>query len=372
MLNKSIYKMIWFLVLISSVNKIPATGAENTNPERAFYAVSSLSYCLDSKNAESFSDEEIQALWETASIDPTFLPEINKAQQYYLQAKSNQSNSDLFRKSKQIVSKVWKEMGDCILSKYVEEERRLRNNLESIHPNIQNNPCIEENIRIKIEPHLLPLDHPMHASLEEIFKKSRAIRDEEAFAQAGFKTLFVQKDSLIRVAQHDSLPGYLLKIYLDNEKGKVDGRPGWLSLTNRCIGAANIRSLIQRKNFRHFVVPDKFIYPLPPNPPPKKRFQQVILIVTDMNIYNREESEVFWKTVPTKAHIDELYSITSHGYGSIVIAKNIPYTKSGKFSCIDTEKPIKKVPRYDKIKSYLSPEMQVYWDKLVKTGGKGS
>lgn len=372
MYNKFYYSLICIFSLIIFQN-IKATE-EELNQSKSFYAISSLAYYLEeainkdiNNNAITFDEQDLINLWANASLNPTYLPKITKAQILYYEAKNAQDNSkiELYNKSKDILNTLWKKMSKEILS----SKPSLTETPTPIHPNIINNPYIDEKIRKKIEPFLLPLDHPMHAPLDSIFKKIRAIKNPESFAKAGFKTFSIQRFSFIRIGTHSLLPGYLLKLYLDTETRLKGNRPGWLSLENRCEGALNVRNLIWMEKMKHFSVPDKFLYPLPPNPPADKNAQPVILIVTDMKVYTREQSEILWKRKVTPEVLDELYSIISHGYASSGLAKNIPYTKSGKFSCIDTERPLK-MPKYDKAKQYFTKPMQAYWDKLVRSGGK--
>lgn len=240
------------------------------------------------------------------------------------------------------------------------------------YPNFDDNPFITEEMRKRITPYLLPLDHQLKAPLDEIFNHSRAIENEEAFEKAGFITLFKQQISFIRVARHPALKGYLMKVYLDSELRQRRGLPGWVWLAERCKGAEKIRKLIAKKGLKYFSVPDKWLYPLPVNPAPLlpqgQGRQTIVLLVTDMKLTSQAESWRAWREEITTRHLDELYCILSHGFSSTYLITNIPYTKKGKFTCIDTEHPKRKLD-YQRVKQYLSPEMNVYWDNLVQSKG---
>lgn len=239
----------------------------------------------------------------------------------------------------------------------------------SPYPNFSDNPLFTPFMRGETAPFLIPLSHPIKPILDAIFSQSRAIADEKALGEAGFQILYSQESSFIRVARHPALPGYLFKIYLDNEIRIKGGKPGWYWLKERCEGAKKIRRLIKKKGLRHFVVPEKWIYPLPLFPSSSGPiFQPIVLVVTDMNLVTREETKWAWKNLATVEVLDELYTILSHGYGSFFLTGNIPYSRVGQFALIDTEYP-KRVINLKKVKGYLSEEMGAYWEFLIKKGG---
>lgn len=224
---------------------------------------------------------------------------------------------------------------------------------------------LNKEMQSMMKPYFLPLNHPLKQSLDAIFLNGRVTENQETFANAGFITLFTQPTSLITVARHPLLPGVLLKLYLDSETREKDGIPGWKWLVNRCKGAENVRKLIQRKKLKYFSVPDKWIYPLPEGKTFESRRHPVVLIVTDMDLTSESDTKYAWKHLIQKKHLDELFCILSHGFSSCYLATNIPYSKSGKFACIDTEHPKRKLS-YNHVKAYLSPPMRAYWNELIK------
>lgn len=223
----------------------------------------------------------------------------------------------------------------------------------------------------KIKPYLMPSNHPAKEALDFIFTRSRPTKDLDAMIDAGFDIVSVRPYSFAVIAKHPDIPGYLEKVYLDSEKRKKNGKEGWEWLVHRCEGAENIRKLIKEKKLKYFTVPDKWIYVLPKlaRHNEKATGQPIILLATDMHLVSQEESERAWKTIITKAHLDELYIILSNGFASSHVSWNIPYSKSGKFTCIDTEHP-KRKPNYVEVEHYLSNEMKAYWQKLVSDGEK--
>jgi hypothetical protein len=242
-------------------------------------------------------------------------------------------------------------------------------NAYSKYPHFKNNPFITKKMRAIFAPYLMPSDHPLRPALDALFLSSRAIENETSFFQAGFILLHSQQTSYVRVAWHPNFPEYLFKIYLDSETRLKANKPGWLWLVNRCNGATRIRKLIKKQNITHFVVPDKWLYPLPPLPSTQGPIHQpIILIETDMNLVSRAENKLAWKEKVTPEILNELYIILSHGYGSWFLTGNIPYTKNGTFAFIDTEYP-KRTIRLHKAKEFLSAEMQLYWDYLIESDG---
>lgn len=229
----------------------------------------------------------------------------------------------------------------------------------SAYPHVEDNPYLSLKVCDKISDYLLPLAHPLKPVLDEIFSASRVTRDEESLAEAGFVTLFAQPHTFIRVVRHPELPGVLIKLYLDNETRQKEGVPGWRWLVQRCQGAEAIRNLILRKKLRYFSVPDKGIYPLPPHENSSRN--PIVLVVEDMELVPHKKSVEAWKKAGPD-QLDELYCILSHGYSSNFLPWNIPMTKKGKFSCIDTEHPYRKI-NLKGASPFFSEKMRVYWNK---------
>jgi hypothetical protein len=208
--------------------------------------------------------------------------------------------------------------------------------------------------------HLLPGDHPLRGWLDVVFSTSHVLDSEETLGAVGFEILACILHHPV-IAKHPNAPGYIFKMYLNGERKRPrDGFLGVELLLRRCVGADMLRKWIQKQGIHHFVVPEKWLYPLAHG-----EKHPAILIATDMELENAEMNNHAWKTVVTPEHLDELYSILQEGYGSIYLTGNIPYTKSGKFAFVDTEKP-KQARDLTKVKPYLSESMQRYWDELIR------
>jgi hypothetical protein len=249
---------------------------------------------------------------------------------------------------------------------YLAREHVSQNRLAAFpYPNFQNNPHLDQKMRTLMAPYLLPLDHPIKATLDSIFSQSRVTQDKQTLIDAGFSVIASMPGSFVVVARHPAVPGYVFKLYLDSETRCKQGIPNWEWLTRRCIGAEKIRKLIHKKKLRYFTIPDKWLYPLPLNFSSQgSQAQPVVVVETDMELESEQATELAWKTHITPKHLDELYAILRNGYGTIRLAPNIPYTKNGTFAFTDTEYPERRF-KLKRAKLYLSEEMQLYWDQLI-------
>lgn len=223
------------------------------------------------------------------------------------------------------------------------------------------NVFLSKKMKRKIQPYLLPANHPAKAILDAIFAYNNVLQDEFSFSNAGFVTKMITHASLIYVAVHPALPDYIFKVYLNNQTLLKGEKLGWKRLVDRCEGAANVRKLIREKKLKHITVPDKWLYIIPTN---SLTNQPILLIETNMNLVSNDVSNAAWKQA-SKEVIDELYCILSHGYASSYIGPNIPYTVNGTFACIDTEYPKRKI-KYDYVRNFLSDDMRAYWNSLIK------
>ena len=323
--------MIYLIILILSFSSLHAN-------ESVLSAVFSLKCYFEQQQDPSeddilFEDGDIAQLWEKASLSNDL--EILSLRKGY----ETDSDSQLLEKK---LTSIWNRLNP---------RREIK----------------------EYSQYLLPSKHPLKPHLDAIFHSSRATQNREAMIAAGFSKLYPQPLPFMCVAFHPNLPGFLLKMYFDDETRMKDGIPGWTWLVQRCHGAQEIRKIIKKKNIKYFTVPDKYLYELPDEPAPillsGTQRQQVVLVETDMDLVSHGETLDAWKNKITHKHLDELYCILCHGYGSAYVGANIPFTKNGMFACIDTEYPKRKL-KYHQVKLFLSEPMSRYWDSLVKKGGK--
>lgn len=217
----------------------------------------------------------------------------------------------------------------------------------------------------EITPYILPSNHPIKPVLDEIFGSSRVTANLETLKEAGFKIIYIKESSFVVIAKHPRVKRYIFKIYLDSETRTRLNKSSWEWLLNRCIGAERIEKLIKEEKIKKFIVAKKWLYCTSSSL--NKIQHPVVLLATDMKLTSEKETAQAWKTKITTQHLDELYTILSHGYGSNFLCGNIPYTKSGKFAFIDTEYPYRIIDLTE-VKRYISPELHAYWDQLILNG----
>lgn len=241
----------------------------------------------------------------------------------------------------------------------------LFSSIEATYPNFDDNPLFTNEMREAIRPHLIPLNHPYKVMLDTIFIQSRATSNQNTLVAAGFEVLMTTPFTYVTIARHVLVPGYLFKIYLDSEERCKEGRPGWEWLLRRCQGAANIRAVIKQEKIKHFLIPDKWLYPLPRLPLSGEAKQEpVILLVTDMKLASPKTTREAWRNVGKK-ELKELYAILVKGYGSTFLPANVPFTQHKKFAFVDTEHPQRQL-NLSHANSWISEDMRPYWNKLIQ------
>lgn len=225
--------------------------------------------------------------------------------------------------------------------------------------------CVGKALNLNPTPYLLPSDHPLQKKLKTLFPSAQVIQNQKAFEKAGFVILHSQKSSFIQVAYHPSLPKWIFKFYFLSEtrrrSAETMSEQDWL--VQRCMGAEVVRNVIAKNHFRHFSVPNKWLYELPQSSQDGSK-RVFVLVENNMNVLSPKVSREAWKTVITPEYLNELYTIVKAGCGSLYLHHNIPYTKSGTFSFIDTEYPHRTLS-LEHVANYLSPEMAAYWNRLI-------
>jgi hypothetical protein len=217
---------------------------------------------------------------------------------------------------------------------------------------------------------LLPSDHLARMLLQKLFHHSDAIDSEAAFLEAGFKIRSKQERSLMRVATHPALAGYVFKVFFVEEQGRVREKPcGWKSFTVRYKQAERIRRVIDEQAFRHFRVPRKWLFRAPPHPACSPDDQPAILVAEFQDLLPSDENERAWRHSLTEGHLHELYVILELAGGVSSRPDNIALTRQGRFAFIDTEYS-RYFHDYESIAPYLSRQMRQYWSNLVRRAGK--
>lgn len=233
--------------------------------------------------------------------------------------------------------------------------------------NLKNNPHVTPAMKSRIEPHLLAQDHFLMKAMDHIFMHHRVTASDQALEEAGFSILFSQPRSKIRVLRHSKLPNHLIKLTLDTNTNIKKRHHDWEWLVNRCIGSKKVRGIIKKNQLKQVVVPKKWLYVLPANPAPLLSTHRkiVVLLAEEIKLVDKQTNKRKWREEMTKEHLSDLFKIMSYGGASSWRPDNVWFTEDNKLALIDTEYPGREA-HYTGVKQYLSPENQVYWDKLME------
>lgn len=363
------YLNLALLTVVFSMNVLFATDEEG-NDEKALYAISSLRYFLeemenpspDDQGAISFEESDIEALWDKAK-KCSLHSQVVEAHELYIKGISGYG----LDKSKSSLAKIWKKVKKKA-DKKVKKKKRSRKNVKKRADVDYFEKFITNETPVNYSPYLLPNKHAAKASLDSIFKN---LSVQESFAnlkKAGFQVIS-ERPSSMKVLYHPTFPKYLIKVYPHDERDNRSLRDT-LWAYRRCAGADNIRELLKWKKMKHFSVPRKWIYFVPNKDALEASGckNSAVLVVDYMDTVSIEDAKGAWRTKINREVLKELYEILSRGYSSCLLYRNIPYTKSKKFTCIDTEN-IQRILPYNNVKKHISPTLHRYWDRLVRTGG---
>ncbi|MBN9377939.1 MAG: hypothetical protein BGO14_00455 [Chlamydiales bacterium 38-26] len=357
----------------------PLSWAQETE-DKAIQATASLLFHINEELQEKiiddsetaplvFDETEVEQLWHHAiRLDSS----LEAARQNYLLWKANcdqPEGVECLRTCAEHLKSTWLLANETPDEDFNPHSYKFLNTYSV--QNLANNPLINKTIQKEISPYLIPSNSRLVPILEQLFS-TRVTLNATTLTQGGFNILRRQPRSFIILANHPATPGYLFKLYLDTELRMKQKTPGWRWFARRCSGAKLVRKVIAKKNIRHFVVPKKYIYVLPPSTIPAKTSEidpkPTVLVVEDMQLVPKELNIAAWRNLVTPQILDELYAIISRANGSSYRPDNIPFSYQGKFAFIDTEYPYRN-PDFKSIRPYLSPAMCKYWDDLVKKGG---
>jgi hypothetical protein len=218
--------------------------------------------------------------------------------------------------------------------------------------------------------YLLPYNHLARMHLHKLFRRSDAIDNEAAFLEAGFKIRSTNPRSLMRVATHPSLRGYVFKVFFVEEQGCEREKPcGWKNFSLRCSQANRIRRVIHEQAFRHFRVPHKWLFHTPRHHSCSPNDRPAILVAEFQDLVPRDDNERAWRHSVTKRHLYELYAVLEGAGGVSSRPDNIALTRQGWFAFVDTEYS-SDLHDYESIVPYLSRQMHQYWSSLIRRAGR--
>lgn len=236
------------------------------------------------------------------------------------------------------------------------------------------NPHVSEETWDRLLPYLLPSDHPIKPKLDELFTSTRLLKNPKSMKKAGFLNPHPLEWARIVVSKHLSLPGYVIKAYLDNEP-YLDGEPEYAFFMKRIDGARLIKSEIRKRGIGYlFKVPKKWIYPVPEYPAPSsKAFRKnFILIEEDMNIYPHEQNYEQWQNNPalTPQTLQILYDLIQDLGLADSRPENLPFSKDGRIAFVDTEIFNEWPAKLAKLTKALKGNNKAYWKQIIKSNSK--
>src|SRR5690606_16009145 len=150
----------------------------------------------------------------------------------HLSNKEERKAQKLLSRSFHYLSHLW---GDAIEQECVQASRTVARS-STRNSDFENNESIPSKIKKELRPYVISDKHPMKSKLDAIFLKKRATVDEKTFKACGFRIISKRPRSLVYVAKHKSLPGYLVKAYMDTELKEKYHKPSWKWLVRRCQG----------------------------------------------------------------------------------------------------------------------------------------
>ncbi|MGZ3633849.1 MAG: hypothetical protein ACXWM7_06190, partial [Parachlamydiaceae bacterium] len=214
----------FILAFLAFVAFLPLSS-EMTSEGKAFYAISSLRFFVDSKlngtpGEALFEKEDISQLWSKA-IDYSTSESVMHAKNLYDQAQEEGETleaENYLARSRSFLRKAWEDLNPYLSRDQTPVTRKTYDH----------------------RTFLLSPNNRNYKELSRIFSSEDVLNTSQSFAQAGFETIS-ERPSGMFVAKHPRLPGYLVKAYIKSKKTK----PNWEWCVFRCWGVTNIRLLIE-------------------------------------------------------------------------------------------------------------------------------
>lgn len=229
---------------------------------------------------------------------------------------------------------------------------------------------ISPHTREKVNPYLLPKNHPIKPQLDKLFSNSRAILSLKSLKKAGFESPKVRKWTHVVVTRHPDIPGYIFKTYLDAQRLFKD-MPEYNHWIKRIKGVRAVQRVIDENHLEStFKAPKKWIYEFPEEPAPPKEFirKNYILVEEDMNLCSKLVNKRYWHSSRvTKETLDGLYLILETvGLSDCAKRDNLPFSHDGRIAFIDTESCEEWPVPYKRLTSSLPKILQPYWLELIE------
>ncbi len=170
----------------------------------------------------------------------------------------------------------------------------------------------------------------LHADLfdtvSHLFKDPEVASSRESLKEAGFR-LYSHNHRGICIAEHPELPGYLIKLFINDAPKEVHLH----NFSARVEGANALRAFIQKQALTRIVVPQKELFTLDDGTP--------LLVVEKFDIMDSSwQLEEAYSSIDLEL-LEQLCMVVKRFRGLDSILKNMPFTTDGeKIAFIDTEK----------------------------------
>ncbi|HRD55536.1 MAG TPA: hypothetical protein PLC42_03975 [Parachlamydiaceae bacterium] len=239
----------------------------------------------------------------------------------------------------------------------------------SLFADYQKPSLVSNNVWKDIQPYLLPYNHPLRKKMDKLFKSFRVTENAKSLQKAGFERwepAFFSKAIISKNERIDD--GYYFKFYSDEQDIAVESEQ-WI---NRAFEARNLAKTIKNLGYQDFfIVPKKWIYPIPDVPRSKSAFpKNFILIAKKIGIEKSTTSRYKWQNRITKKMLKALYTvIEKEGLVDSLASHNVPFSKDDKLVFVDLEHHHKWPVPFEKLLKYLNPSMQIYWKQLIDRKG---
>lgn len=209
--------------------------------------------------------------------------------------------------------------------------------------------------------YFLPQNSKTYRKLFKIFRRNKSYQfNSKIMSDLGFNLIPVKDKKKIQVGFHSSLKGYIVKFFNDKDQNIAELDHFY----KRIKGAELIRNYIIEKNLTdNFKVPKKWIFKVPYIDKP-----HYLLLVEDMEILNYQLNQKKWRSKNFDEHLlTKLYFVIKDlGLFDSLYINNIPFSKDGKISFVDTEHYRHRKIKYEILSKFLSRKGRQKWEELTK------
>lgn len=223
---------------------------------------------------------------------------------------------------------------------------------------------VSENVWKDVEPYLLPENHPIKKKLDKLFTSFRVTENAQSIERAGFKRSKPAFFSHAIISENIYIKDYFFKFYSDEQFIEIESKQ-WI---DRAFESRSLRKAIHEYGYeKYFIVPKKWIYPIPDSPESKGPYpKHFILVAEKIKILKSAQSKEKWKYAVTKKLLKAVFTLVQkEGLIDSTVAHNLPFTKKNKLVFVDLEQHHQWPVPFHRLLNYLNEEMQSYWISLI-------